>query len=139
MKKARILIVDDEVTFAKMLRFNLEAVAGYEVDCENSSARVIDHALEFQPDLILLDIVMPGLDGGTLKHQLESHPRLRPIPIIFVTALVSKEDAAGGLFVESGGHSMLPKPVELSHLIQAIESKLADSSLSNHPGRPQEP
>ena len=84
MKKARILIVDDEVTFAKMLRFNLEAVAGYEVDCENSSTRVVDHALEFQPDLILLDIVMPGLDGGTLKHQLESHPRLRQIPIILV-------------------------------------------------------
>ena len=139
MKKARILIVDDEVTFAKMLRFNLEAVAGYEVDCENSSTRVVDHALEFQPDLILLDIVMPGLDGGTLKHQLESHPRLRQIPIIFVTALVSKEDAAGGLFVESGGHSMLPKPVELSHLIQAIESKLANPSPANPLSRPQDP
>lgn len=139
MKKARILIVDDEVTFAKMLRFNLEAVAGYEVDCENSSTRVVDHALEFQPDLILLDIVMPGLDGGTLKHQLESHPRLRQIPIIFVTALVSKEDAAGGLFVESGGHSMLPKPVELSHLIQAIESKLANPSPANSLSRPQDP
>lgn len=139
MKKARILIVDDEVTFAKMLRFNLEAVAGYEVDCETSSTQVVDHALEFQPDLILLDIVMPGLDGGTLKHQLESHPRLRQIPIIFVTALVSKEDAAGGLFVESGGHSMLPKPVELSHLIQAIESKLADPPPAKHPGQPQDP
>lgn len=125
MNKSRILVVDDEVNFAKMLRFNLEATGDFEVDCIYSSAEVVTRALEFRPDLILLDIVMPGLDGGSVKHDLEAHPKLRQIPIIFITALVSKEDAEGGLFVESGGHCMLPKPVELHHLIRAIETRLA--------------
>lgn len=124
MRKTRILIVDDEVTFAKMLRFNLEVTGDYEIDCEHTSANVVARALEFRPDLILLDIVMPGLDGGSVKHQIESHPRLRNIPIVFVTALVSREDAGDGLFVESGGNCMLPKPIELPHLIRAIETKL---------------
>lgn len=124
MNKPRILIVDDEATFAKMLRFNLEVTGDYEVDCEHDSANVVPHALQFRPDLVLLDIVMPGLDGGSVKHQIESHPKLRNIPIVFVTALVSREDAGDGLFIESGGNCMLPKPIELPHLLQAIECKL---------------
>ena len=134
MSKTRILVVDDEVTFAKMLRFNLEMMGDYEVDCEHSSSQAVNRALEFHPDIILLDIVMPGLDGGSIKHQLESHPKLRNIPIIFVTALVSREDAEGGLFVESGGNCMLPKPIELRHLIEAIEVKLKSKSPPPPPG-----
>lgn len=133
MEKTRILVVDDEVTFAKMLRFNLEAAGPFEVECEHSSSGALARALEFKPDLILLDIVMPGLDGGSVKHHLESHPKTRHVPIIFITALVSREDAGGGLFVESGGHCMLPKPIELPHLLQAIEHKLA------HPPTPPPP
>jgi len=125
MTKTRILVVDDEEDFTKMMKFNLEATGDYEVECESISSHVIPSALSFDPDLVLLDVVMPGMDGGSVKHQFETHPQLRHVPIIFVTALVSHSDVKSGVVVESGGQVMLAKPVELSNLLLAVEKKLS--------------
>lgn len=123
--KKRILLVDDEPAFTRIVKINLEATDLFEVRIENQSHRVLSAAHEFDPHIILLDIVMPGLDGGDVKQQLKQSPRLKNTPVIFVTALVQADDTHPGSVVQSGEDIMIAKPVRTEHLVKAIEDKLA--------------
>ena len=89
---------------------------------ENDPVRAHQSALTFRPDLILLDIVMPGIDGGEVAARLEHDPSLRNTPIIFLTALVTRDEARAGLAIQ--GHSFLAKPITVPELIDAIEQHL---------------
>jgi len=75
-----------------------------------------------QPDLILLDIAMPDTDGGEVAARIQSDPGLRRIPIVFLTALVTKAEGESGLRIQ--GHPFLAKPISLSDLIKGIEENL---------------
>jgi CheY-like chemotaxis protein len=123
--KKRVLLVDDEAAFTNVVKINLEATDLFEVRIENQSHRVLDAAHEFEPHIILLDIVMPGLDGGDVKQQLQQSPQLKDTPVIFVTALVQADDTHPGSLVQSGEDVMIAKPVRTEQLIKAIEDKLA--------------
>jgi CheY-like chemotaxis protein len=90
--KKRILVVDDEPTITRLLKLNLEQTGEYEVATENISKAALAAAEEFQPDLLLLDVVMPGLDGGNLASQLQTSPKLKGLPIVFLTAAVTREE-----------------------------------------------
>jgi two-component system, OmpR family, alkaline phosphatase synthesis response regulator PhoP len=87
MNTKRILIVDDEAGVTRSLKLTLEATAGYEVRTENDSARAIDTARDFRPHLILLDVLMPHLDGCDVSARLHADPELKDTPIVFLTAL----------------------------------------------------
>ncbi|HAM72987.1 MAG TPA: response regulator, partial [Verrucomicrobiales bacterium] len=123
MDKKRILIIDDEPSFTRMVRLNLEKTGRFEVREENAATRALSVAREFKPDLVLLDVLMPSLDGGDVAAQLRRNSALKEVPIIFLTATVSaRETEKQGL--SSGGGLFLGKPISSDHLIQVIDQTL---------------
>ncbi len=119
----RILIVDDEAGFTRLLKLTLEGTKRYIVKEENDGSQALATARQFRPDLILLDIVMPKMDGGDVARQITSDPMLKEVKIIFLTAIVSQKEAgaAGGI----GGFPFMAKPVSLAALTAMIEETLA--------------
>ncbi len=123
MSKKKILVVDDEASLTRMLRRNLEATGKYEVKEENSGTQAYDSAKQFQPDMILLDVMMPDMDGGAVAAQIQDDEHLKHIPIVFLTAIVQKEEAED-TGSNIGGRTFIAKPVKLDDLITCIEDKL---------------
>ncbi len=123
MDKKRILVVDDEVGFTRMVRLNLEQTGVYDVREVNEGKMALVAAREFKPDLILLDVVMPDMDGGDVAAAFQMDPLLRNVPVIFVTAVVHKREA-GTAGMVSGGALFLAKPVDAAELIEAIETHI---------------
>jgi CheY-like chemotaxis protein len=121
----KILLIDDEEGFTRLLKMNLEKSGKYEVMVENNSMRAHTTARHFLPDLILLDVVMPGLDGGDLLSRFGDDPSLRNVPVVMLTALVSRDDTSPQAVAQSGTISVLPKPVDLAKLTQVMEEALA--------------
>ena len=121
--KKRILIIDDEAITTRLIRLNLERTDRYEVREENNSANAVAAAQEFQPDLILLDVVMPALDGSDVVARLKTDAKLKNVPVVFLTATVRKTevDAHGGII---GGFPFLGKPVSAAELIECVEKNL---------------
>ena len=124
MTKRKILIIDDEPGFTHVVRLSLERTGFYEVKEENASLRALSAAREFKPDLILLDVVMPGMDGGDIAAKLKADPELCDIPVVFLTATVPKRETTGGGSLVSGGFVFLAKPVGIKELIKCIEDNL---------------
>jgi CheY-like chemotaxis protein len=115
------MIVDDEGGFTRLLKLTLEGTKRYIVKEENDGSQALIAARQFRPDLILLDIVMPKMDGGDVARQIASDPMLKDVKIIFLTAIVSKKEAgAGGI----GGFPFVAKPVSLAALTEMIEETL---------------
>lgn len=123
MKKIRILVIDDEASVTRSIRLNLETLGTYEVRAENHARAALQTAREFRPDLILLDVMMPEMDGGTVAAQLQEDPLLKDTPIVCLTALVSKEETHGRE-AHIGGQNYLAKPVDLAELTRVIEAHL---------------
>src|SRR5262245_22432169 len=87
----RILIVDDDVSFTRLLKLNLEETNDYAVRVENWAEDALKAAREFRPDLVLLDVMMPGMVGGDVASALQADPDLKSTPIVFLTAAVTKQ------------------------------------------------
>jgi CheY-like chemotaxis protein len=121
MNKRRILIVDDEPAFIRLLKLNLERSGRYVVREENDSTRAYAAAVEFKPDLILLDMIMPSLHGTEVAFQIRSS-ELRHTPIVFLTATAFQtgELPLGKL----GQCTVLGKPASIKAITEAIESNL---------------
>jgi len=120
--KRRILIVDDDANSTHLVKILLERSGPYLVLEENDAARADQTAHDFKPDVILLDIVMPEIDGGELATQIEADRELHETPIIFLTALVTHSEANSGLHIQ--GHPLVAKPISIPELIDAIEKHL---------------
>ena len=117
--KPKILIVDDETGFTKLTTL---AMSDFEMREENNPSRALETARSFRPDLILLDVVMPDLDGGDIAAQLRADPALKDVPIIFLTAIVTeKETQKHGQF---GGYPFILKPVTPEKLTESIRKYL---------------
>jgi len=119
MSKRRVLVVDDDVNLSRLAGMILENSGQYEVMIVNESARALPAAVQFRPDVMLLDVDMPGKDGGDLAREAANDSRLRNIPILFLTGLVSQEEA-GTNPLESGGMTFLAKPVEPALLLSEV-------------------
>ncbi len=126
-ERKRILIIDDERSFTRMVKLNLEKTGDYEVREENRAPAALAAAREFRPDLILLDVIMPAMDGGDIAAQIQRDRHLKSTPIVFLTATVSRREA-GTDGLNSGGALFLAKPVSLEGLIQCINEHLAKAS-----------
>ena len=120
MKKKRILVVDDEITTTRLLKLNLEKTGVYEVLEENQGTNALNSARAFQPDFMILDVCMPGITGGELAARFATDPHLKCVPLVFLTSMVSQEEA-GGESLLSGNYHFLPKPVSLRSLVLHIE------------------
>ena len=121
-KKRRILIVDNDRNATHLVRILLEKTGQYLVLEENNSTKAYRSARIFQPDLILLDVVMPIRDGGEIAAQIRADPKLQNTPIVFLTALVTPSEARAGVHID--GHPFLAKPINIQELINAIEERL---------------
>ncbi|MCK5231749.1 MAG: response regulator, partial [Desulfobulbaceae bacterium] len=121
LKKYRLLIVDDELVNREMLRYLLED-AGYAVDVTEDGFEAFDIINRSLPDLILLDIMMPGLNGFDMCRMLKADDYTRDIPVIFVTALDDKKDEEMGLKV--GGVDYITKPISEPILKARIKTHL---------------
>jgi CheY-like chemotaxis protein len=119
----RILVVDDEPSITRLLKLNLEQTGDYLVRTENHSKAAPAVAEEFHPDLILLDVMMPDQDGGDLASVFQANPATKHIPIVFLTAAVTREEvrARRGLI---GGQPFLAKPVNLHEVLGCLERHL---------------
>jgi CheY-like chemotaxis protein len=118
--KKKVLIIDDEAAFTNIVKLTLEGKGTYEVFVENDPRRAISSARKFWPDIVILDVVMPQLDGGEVHTQFRADPILKRIPIIFLTAIVRQKeiDEHDGMI---GGSFYLAKPVGADDLVSAIE------------------
>ena len=121
-EKRRILIVDDDPNSTHLVKILLERSGPYVVLEENDPTKADQTARDFKPDVILLDIIMPQMDGGELATQIEADRELHHTPIIFLTALVTHGEANSGLHIQ--GHPMVAKPIRIPELIDAIEKHL---------------
>jgi class 3 adenylate cyclase len=115
------LIVDDNPTNVEVLRVRLNA-QGYELVTAADGEEALAKVRESEPDLVLLDVMMPKLDGISVVKQLKQDSKLRFIPVILVTAKADTRDVVAGL--EAGGDDYLTKPVEQSALVARVRSLL---------------
>ena len=123
--KKTILIVDDEEDFCFFVKLNLEQTGKFDVLTATSGAEGIKMAIKYQPDLILLDIIMPNMPGTQVAEELLNHKATKDIPIIFVTAIV-KRGEVGPRDDKIGGRYFIFKPVKLDELVSEIGIRLND-------------
>ncbi len=117
----RILIIDDEDDIREIAAMSLETAAGWEVMVANSGAQGLARAASYQPDAILLDVMMPGMDGPTTFRELLKNPATSRIPVLFLTAKVQATDRRS--FANLGVRAVLVKPFDpmtLSAQISAV-------------------
>lgn len=120
MSKKRILLVDDETGVTTMTKLTLERSGLYEVQVENRSTHAFDAAKAFNPDMILLDMTMPDLDGVDVASQIKADDKLQYTPIVYLTAMVSRFET-GDKELARGGQVFLSKPVSQKALLACIE------------------
>lgn len=120
MEKAHILVVDDEEDILELVRFNLER-EGYTVTSAASGEDAIQTATQKLPDLIVLDLMLPGVDGLEVAKFLKNEPKTREIPIVMLTAKGEESDVVIGL--ELGADDYITKPFSpkiLSARVKAV-------------------
>jgi len=116
------LIVDDNRRFAEGARAILQRTGQYAVCVETNALRALETARSFKPDLLLVDLVMPEIDGAELATQIGADWALHHVPIVFVTALITPEEASDGRRID--GHRVVPKPGRSLDLIKLVEESL---------------
>lgn len=128
-RSARILVVDDEPMNIRIMKTPLQQ-EGYEVLVATNGAEGLQLARTERPDLILLDILMPELDGYAVCRQLREDPALREVPVIFVTALGSEEEEARGFRL--GAVDYVTKPISVPRLKVRVRNQLQMQGMLHH-------
>jgi CheY-like chemotaxis protein len=123
MHKKKILVIDDESGFTEMVKLNLEATGEYDVVVENRGVTAMERILAYRPDLVLLDVILPDMEGPDIVRQIRDHSQTRQLPVIFLTATVTKQEVQEqhGYI---GGHRFLAKPGTVHELMDSIRSEL---------------
>jgi two-component system alkaline phosphatase synthesis response regulator PhoP len=123
MNKGKVLVVDDELYILHILDFSLGA-EGYEVITAENGEQAIEKARNEQPDLVVLDVMMPKIDGYEACRKLKQDPEMKDVPVILLTAKGRDIDRKLGL--EVGADDYITKPFSPSKLIEKIGSFLGD-------------
>jgi CheY-like chemotaxis protein len=118
----RILIIDDDDDIREVAALSLETVAGWEVIMASSGAQGVARAAEQRPDAILLDVMMPGMDGPTTFRELRKNPATASIPVLLLTAKVQGSDQRR--FADLGVEAVLVKPFDPLTLSTQISKAL---------------
>jgi DNA-binding response OmpR family regulator len=121
VKKKKILLIDDDMQIRELLRRCVERW-GYEFASAQDGKEGIDKVKEFQPNLILLDIMMPEMDGFSVQDHLKNDPETANIPIIFTTAKNTIEDTITAM--SQGAVGYVEKPFDMDRLLRKIKALL---------------
>jgi len=127
----KILVVDDEKDIVEMLKYNLEK-EGYKVFTALNGTRALEQTQENKPDLILLDVMMPEMDGWEVCKRIMKDERTATIPVIFLTAKDSEVDEVVGL--ELGADDYIVKPISIRKLIARVKTALRREKTLETPG-----
>ena len=119
----KILVVDDEPEVTRILKTRLEA-AGYEVMTALTGEECLLQAKKGRPDLVILDILMPGIDGIEAAAQLKQNPLTRGIPIFFLTCLKTKQDEHRSR--KAGEYTIFAKPFDPEELMTKIKETVGE-------------
>jgi pilus assembly protein CpaE len=130
---ARILVIDDNDDMLTMLQMLLERRGNHKVTTSNNGQDGIDKAFNMLPDVAIVDVMMPGLNGYDVLDRLRSDNRTKYLPIIILTARGQAVDRNAAL--EAGANSHLSKPVDIQELLSTIDSLLEMKSFANIPER----
>ncbi|MGB2601544.1 MAG: response regulator [Candidatus Omnitrophota bacterium] len=119
MEKKKILVVDDEKGFTDMVKEILEETGEYEVDVENDAKMALIAVKRTQPDLILLDVLLPYMDGPHIAEMIRDDGTIKDVPIVFVSGLFDfvSDDTKPSCI-------LLSKPLQVKKLIQCVEDNL---------------
>lgn len=120
----RVLVVDDEALFTELVSATLDRRGEYVTKAVNDPREAIATAREFQPDVILLDVMMPEMDGGDVSRAIEADPILRSVPVIMLTALISEDEVPDDSVAIIHDRPALPKPLTAEKLVRSIEQSL---------------
>jgi DNA-binding response OmpR family regulator len=125
--RKKLLIVDNEQELTEMLKTALEELGGFHVRTENNPSFAVEAARQFLPDLILLDIKMPDLDGADVILRLKNDAQLTGIPVVFLTGNVSESEckSRGGRI---GNCRFLPKTMRLDSLVACLNETLTTAA-----------
>ncbi|MFC1750422.1 response regulator [Pseudomonadota bacterium] len=115
----RILYVEDEPDIQAVAKIALEAVGGFELKVCSSGEEAMKDPVSFAPDLLLLDVMMPGMDGPTTLAELRKLPELADVPVIFMTAKVQPQEIEH--FKSLGAIDVVAKPFDPMTLAQTIK------------------
>ncbi|MBL9206306.1 MAG: response regulator transcription factor [Opitutaceae bacterium] len=121
LKPKKILIVDDESDVTDLVAYHLKA-KGFLVEALNDPNGSIGAARSFLPDLVILDVMMPDLNGIQICRMLRADPKLKRVPVIFLTAKAEENDRIQGL--ETGADDYIPKPFSIKELVLRVQSIL---------------
>lgn len=119
MEKNKILLIDDEEDFTDFIKMRLEHSGDYDVMALSNSKDIIKHVHEFEPDVILLDLLMPGLGGIEICEMLDNDPVGIGVPIIVVSGLNKEADKIKAY--KCGIVDYFVKPIDTNALIKSIE------------------
>ena len=125
MPNERILVVDDEEDLLELIRYNLSK-EGYRVTCVETGEEVLQHAARERTDLIVLDLMLPGVDGLEVCRRLKSNTSTRHIPVVMLTAKSEEVDLVTGL--EVGADDYITKPLSPRVLLARIRAVLRRQS-----------
>jgi len=120
-RPSRVLIVDDTPANVKLLE-DLLAFHGYEIEAASDGEAALAMIRENTPDLVLLDVVMPGLSGYDVCRAIRADARLAMLPVVMVTALEDREERVKG--IEAGADDFLSKPINPPELLARVKSIL---------------
>ena len=118
---SRILIVDDEKNVAELIKYNLE-IAGYETTMVHDGKSAVDTVKTGEYDLVILDIMLPEIDGFSILRYIRSSEGITDIPVIMLTAKASESDIVLGL--EIGADDYMVKPFKINELVARVKVQL---------------
>lgn len=124
--RGRVLVVDDEPDLIRILQFGLES-AGYVVESASDGQEGLKKAREVKPDIILLDLMLPKLDGYKICRLLKFDERYKQVPIIILSARTQEGDQA--LALEMGANRFVTKPYDFAEILGHIEALLKTPSV----------
>ena len=127
-KPAKVLVIDDEPEITDIIETFLET-AGYEVKSENSSTIGVERAKNYLPDLVLLDIIMPFMDGYDICRELKKCEKTKHIPVVFLTGKDAQSD--DGRSFQTGGVLFVKKPFSCERLLDIVKVVLQTSEKAN--------
>jgi DNA-binding response OmpR family regulator len=125
IRTAKVLVIDDEPEITDIVQTFLTE-SGYSVDVLNNARDAVTRAKQFKPDVILLDIMMPGADGYTVCQWLKSEAELANVPVIFLTGKDRNDDQ--GRSFKAGGDMFIKKPFSCERLLEIVNIVVMSTS-----------